>query len=345
MNAFISMLKKYNVPKNLLCRDKVSTLLVNMGNLCNQACVHCHIGASPEGKNIMSRKVIEDILSCLKNNDIQTLDITGGAPELNPDFKYFVKSVGPLVNEIIVRSNLTVLTEKEKEHLPEFFSENKVHVISSLPCYTKENVDKQRGSGVFKKSIRGLNQLNRCGFGKNKELKLDLVYNPLGAYLPGRQHLLEKDYKNKLYKEFGIVFDDLLTITNVPVNKFKETLESNNQADGYYKLLRNNFNPDNVNKVMCKSCLSVGFDGKLYDCDFNLSIGEPIRNDAGEPVKIKNLEVNMLESKEIITGSHCLACTAGSGSSCQGAFDVEESGKGNAQTENSSLGKRSEKQI
>ena len=323
MNAFLSVLEKHEIEKDILKRGRLTTLQVNMGDLCNQSCSHCHIEASPNGKKIISRKVVDDILSFLKVNRIKTLDITGGAPELNPNFDDFVKSARPLVEELIVRSNLTVLFEKGKEHLPEFFRLNKVHLICSLPCYTKENVDRQRGAGVFEKSIKALKLLNEMGFTKRSDLQMDLVYNTLGAYLPGPQDSLEKDYKRALKDNYGIEFNKLLTITNVPIKKFKDYLESNNEYEKYSDVLESSFNPKTIETLMCRTFLSVGHDGKLYDCDFNLALGYAFKDSHGSYLTIDALYLKELGEREIITGEHCLACTAGSGSSCQGALTNE----------------------
>lgn len=323
MNAFLSALEKHDIEKDVLKRGQLTTLQVNMGDLCNQSCSHCHIEASPNGKNIMPKKVIDDILRFLKGNNIKTLDITGGAPELNPNFEYFVESARPLVDELIVRSNLTVLFEKGKDGLPEFFRLNKAHLICSLPCYTKENVDCQRGAGVFEKSIKALKLLNKTGFTKRSDLQLDLVYNALGAYLPAAQDSLEKDYKKALKDNYGIEFNRLLTITNVPIKKFKDYLDANNEYEKYSGVLENNFNPATIKTLMCRTFLSVGFDGRLYDCDFNLALGYALKDSSGSYLTIDKLSVDDLAEREIITGEHCLACTAGSGSSCQGALTNE----------------------
>lgn len=322
MNAFLSVLEKHEIEEDVFTRRRLTTLQVNMGDLCNQSCAHCHIGASPKGKNIMSRKVVDDIAAFLKCNKIKALDITGGAPELNPHFEYFVESARPLVDELIVRSNLTVLFEKGKEHLPEFFRLNKAHLICSLPCYTKESVDRQRGAGVFEKSIRALKLLNETGFTKRKDLELDLVHNSLGPYLPGAQDSLEKDYKKALKGNYGIEFNRLLTITNVPIKRFKDYLESNNEYEKYSHLLENNFNPRTIEALMCRTFLSVGYDGSLYDCDFNLALGYGLKDDRGNHLTIDKLSLKELGEREVITGEHCLACTAGSGSSCHGALSL-----------------------
>jgi len=323
MSAFLNVLEKYNIKRASLKRANLTTLQVNMGDLCNQACTHCHIEASPYGKKIMSRKTADDILAFLKSRKMLTLDITGGAPELNPHFEYFVESARPLVDELIVRSNLTVLFEKGKVKLPDFFRLNRVHLICSLPCYTKENVDRQRGAGVFEKSIKALKLLNEAGFTRRNDLQLDLVYNAQGAYLPGSQVSLEKDYKKALKEDHGIDFNRLLTITNVPIKKFKDYLEANNEYEKYSDVLENNFNPATIETLMCRTFLSIGYDGRLYDCDFNLALGYSLKDALGNELTIDKLRMEDLEKREIITGEHCLACTAGSGSSCQGALTNE----------------------
>jgi len=324
MNAFLGVLESHDINKDALTRGTLTTLQVNMGNLCNQTCVHCHIEASPQGKNMMSKKVVDDVLAFLKKNKIATLDITGGAPELNPHFDYFVTSARGLVKELIVRSNLTVFFEKGKEYLPKFFKSNKVHLICSMPCYTKDNVDGQRGKGVFGKSIRALKLLNDIGFSREADLLLDVVYNPGGAFLPGAQGSLEKDYKKILQEQHGITFNRLLTITNVAIKRFKKHLDANNEYERYSNVLVENFNPLTVQTLMCRSFLSVGYDGRLYDCDFNLAMGFALKGVDGLFLTIDKVKLEDLKGREIITGEHCLACTAGSGSSCQGALMTQK---------------------
>ncbi|PIQ88797.1 MAG: hypothetical protein COV72_05830 [Candidatus Omnitrophica bacterium CG11_big_fil_rev_8_21_14_0_20_42_13] len=327
MNAFLSTMEKYDLDySSLLRRDKLATLQVNMGNLCNQSCLHCHVGASPGGAKIMPRKIVDDVLSFLSRHKIKTLDITGGAPELNPNFDYFVASARPLADEVIVRSNLTVLFEEGKKHLPDFFKKYRVHLICSLPCYLKENIDYQRGEGVFDKSIAALQVLNKAGFALEKGLSLDLVYNPKGAYLPPEQEKLEKDYKHMLRGKYGIEFSRLITITNVPINRFKDYLNLNGEYENYFKLLKESFNPKVLDNIMCRSFLSVGFDGKIYDCDFNQALGLTLKDDTGKQLTIDRLDPASLEGKEIIIDEHCLSCAAGSGSSCQGAIEKSEEG-------------------
>jgi len=320
MNAFLNTLEKHAIKKETLRRYKLTTLQVNLGNLCNQSCRHCHVEASPLGGNIMQLKIIEDTIKFLASNKIKTLDITGGAPEMNPYFDYFVKSARVLVDELIVRSNLTVFFEPGKEYLPGFFKKYKVHLIGSLPCYTEKNVDSQRGPGVFEKSIKALRLLNNAGFSKNTGLILDLVCNPLGAYLPVSQSELENDYKKNLSEYYGIEFNRLITITNVAIKKFKKQLEENNEYEKYSDLLEKNFNPETLPGLMCRCSLSVGFNGYLYDCDFNAALGLLLKGEKKENLTIGSLNPLELEGKEITTGEHCFACTAGYGSSCQGVL-------------------------
>lgn len=303
-----------------LTRTELKVLQVNVGNLCNQSCAHCHVGASPQGKNIMSRKVIDDILNFLSKNWGLTLDITGGAPELNPDFEYFVEKAHPLVKEIIVRSNLTVILEPGKEHLPEFYKKYGVHLICSLPCYTEGNVDAQRGYGVFKKSIEALKRLNQAGYSKGHGLPLDLVYNPGGAFLPPSPKKLEKDYKTRLRDEYGIDFNHLISITNVPIKRFKNFLKSRGEYEKYIDLLKTSFNPNVVDHLMCRTFLSVGYDGRLYDCDFNQVLGWALTDKEGNYLTIDKVSAKEFEGREILLGEHCFSCTAGCGSSCQGAL-------------------------
>src|SRR3989338_2047208 len=326
MNAFFNMLdsRKEAGKASIVKRGKVTTLQVNVGNICNQSCLHCHMDASPAGKNVMPRNVIDDILKCLSQNRGLTLDITGRAPELNPNFDYLVKSARPLVNEIIARSNLTVIFEPGKENLPNFFKENKVHLICSLPCYTKENVDRHRGKGIFEKSLKALRILNEFGYGKNDEMQLDLVHNPIGPNLPLEQHRLEIDYKRNLNEEYGISFNRLITITNVPIGRFNDYLKINGGYEKYRQLLMDNFNADILGNLMCRSLLSIGSDGRLYDCDFNLALGLVSKDEYDSNLTIDAINLSELEGKEIIFGEHCLACAAGSGSSCQGALDLSK---------------------
>lgn len=301
-------------------RGGLATLQVNMGNLCNQDCAHCHVGASPRGTRIMPKKVIDDVLALLAREPGIVLDITGGAPELNPRFEDFVRAADPLAKEIIVRSNLTVFFEPGKEDLPRFLAGNGVYLICSLPCYTKENVEGQRGRGVFEKSINALRVLNTLGYGVDGSLRLDLVYNPGGAFLPMNPDDLERDYKRVLKKDYGIVFNRLITITNVPIKRFRKYLYARGEFDDYFTLLMNSFNPGVVKNLMCRTLLSVGHDGRLFDCDFNQALGMELADSDGDAIMVGDIEIHALEGRRIAVGEHCFACTAGCGSSCQGAL-------------------------
>ncbi len=301
-------------------RKRLETLQVNMGNLCNQRCMHCHVDAGPHGDNIMSREIIDSILEFLASTRDLVLDVTGGAPELNPGFEYFISSARPLTSEIMVRSNLTVFFEPGKEHLPLFLKEQGIHLICSLPCYTQENVDMQRGNGVFRKSIRALRMLNELGFGRDAELQLDLVYNPLGAFLPSPQEELEADYKRVLGGEYRVSFDRLMTITNVPVKRFRKHLDSGGSYDDYMDLLKSSFNSGVLEELMCRTLLSVAYDGTVCDCDFNTALGLPLRNADGSAMTISQVKAEELVGRPVDIDEHCFSCTAGCGSSCQGSL-------------------------
>ena len=307
------------VDKKLARRKNLEILQVNLGNVCNQRCLHCHVNAGPGGDKIMSRRIIDDIIMFLSKTKGLVLDITGGCPELNPNFRYIVETARPLVKTVMVRNNLTVLFEPGMEWLPGFYLDNKVKLVCSMPCYTAENVDKQRGEGVFDKSISALKLLNSLGYGREPGLEIDLVYNPGGACLPGAQNALEKDYHQQLSRH-GIVFNHLITITNAPINRFKTYLEANNTFDEYMKLLMDNFNREVVTDIMCRNLLSIGWDGVLYDCDFNQALGLSLRDKAGKIMEIRGLRLQDIEDKEIVFEDHCYSCTAGAGSSCKCAL-------------------------
>jgi radical SAM/Cys-rich protein len=323
--------EKYNFEKKLEERKlqikplMIETLQVNVTKLCNQACLHCHVDASPKRREAMDLNGIDKCLEILAHHDsIKNLDITGGAPELNPHFDYFVKEARKLGRHVMVRHNLTITfdgdpqTGESKEYLPDFFAENEIEVISSLPYYQEFFTDKQRGKGVFKKSIGSIRLLNDRGFGKeNSSLLLNLVYNPVGAYLPPDQEKLEMEYKKELKEKFNLSFNNLYVITNMPIHRFKEMLERKEIYDDYMSELVNAFNSSAAEGVMCRSMISVGYDGKIYDCDFNqmleLQVGEK------EPMTIYNFDMLKLMNRNIIFDSHCFGCTAGAGSSCGGA--------------------------
>mmetsp|Transcript_28519 Transcript_28519/g.69114 ORF Transcript_28519/g.69114 Transcript_28519/m.69114 type:complete len:446 (+) Transcript_28519:541-1878(+) len=307
----------------VLKRQTPTILQINIGLYCNQACGHCHVESSPlRTEEMMTAETAAQCLELLKNTQsITTLDITGGAPELNENFRYLVKmarSIRPNL-EIIDRCNLTVLQEPGQEDLVEFLKDNKVHIIASLPCYSAENVDQQRGNGVFERSIAALLALNDAGYSSQEsDLRLDLVYNPLGAFLPPPQEKLEVQYKQQLADNFGILFDSLFTITNMPIKRFADFLHRRDELQGYMDLLVRNFNKDTVENLMCLETISVGWDGKIYDCDFNQQLGYAVGVDSihrgGKTVfDLESLD-ELIESR-IRTDNHCFGCTAGMGSS------------------------------
>jgi radical SAM/Cys-rich protein len=304
----------------------IDTLQVNVTLKCNQACLHCHVDASPKRTEQMNKETVDKCLEILKDNpQIKTLDITGGAPELNPHFDYLVLEAKKLGKHVMVRHNLTVIidgdpvTGESKICLPEFYAENEVEVISSLPYYQEYFTDKQRGRGVFQKSVDSLRMLNKLGYGnEHGKLILDLVYNPVGAFLPASQESLEKDFKKELWKNFQIKFNKLYTITNMPIHRFKEQLERQGTYDDYMEKLINAFNPVAAEGVMCRSLLSVSYDGKIYDCDFNQMLDMQIFVE--KPLTVFNFDFQKLVNRDIIFDSHCFGCTAGAGSSCGGAI-------------------------
>ncbi len=306
-----------------LTRTGIDILQVNMGKRCNQACTHCHVEASPAHTEEISQETVERLLVLLRNcPECHTLDITGGAPELCSSFRYLVQEGRALGKEVIVRCNLTVLHEEGQENTAEFYRDNGVRLVCSLPCYEKENVDKQRGRGVFDKSIASLRLLNALGFGTGGELQLDLVYNPGGAFLPPEQSVLEDAYRRELKQRYGISFSSLFTITNMAVNRFRDDLERKGELETYEALLEENYNPDTLDNLMCRSLISVNWQGELFDCDFNQMLCLPAGNTSVSLRDISSL--HELVGRRICTARHCLACTAGVGSSCQGSLVAEE---------------------
>jgi radical SAM/Cys-rich protein len=297
------------------------TLQVNVGKLCNQACHHCHVDAGPRRTAIMTRATAERIIELIASSQcIRTIDITGGAPELNPSFKFLVEQARLSGRSVVVRCNLTVIFESGMGWLAEFYRRNRVALVCSLPCYGPENVDSQRGKGVFSKSIEALRWLNRLGYGRERQL--DLVYNPVGAFLPPPQKELEARYREELGRNFGIEFHRLLTITNMPINRFAHQLHQSGKFSEYMGLLVNHFNSATIDGLMCKTLVSVGWDGRLYDCDFNQMLEMPI-GAAGARARPTIWEIDNLAGlagAPIATGSHCFGCTAGTGSSCGGAL-------------------------
>lgn len=304
-----------------LTPGKVEILQVNLGYMCNQVCKHCHVDAGPDRREIMSQSHLQKCLEILQKHNIPTVDLTGGAPEMNPHFRWFVEEAHRIgVKEIIVRSNLTIILANKKYYdLPEFFKNNKVHVVSSLPFYEKKKTDAQRGEGVFEKSIQALKMLNKVGYGQlTTDLQLDLVYNPVGAFLPGNQAELEMEYKRKLKADYNIDFNQLFTITNLPISRFLDYLLASDNYEDYMEKLVEAFNPAALEGVMCKNTLSIDWDGYIYDCDFNQMLA--LKVDAPKSQHIDNFDLNALSQREIITNQHCYGCTAGAGSSCQGSL-------------------------
>lgn len=288
--------------------------------MCNQVCKHCHVDAGPDRKEIMTRETMEQCLSVLEKSKIKTLDITGGAPEMNPDFRWFVEEAHRIgVSEIIVRSNLTIIVSNPKYHdLPEFFKRNNVRICSSLPFYNASKTDRQRGEGVFKDSIQAIQMLNQVGYGKSDPgLILDLVYNPVGAFLPGDQKQLERDFKKELKEHFNVDFNTLFTITNIPISRFLDFLIESGNYEEYMEKLINAFNPAAVSGVMCRNTISIDWKGFLYDCDFNQMLGLKVNKQNTQ--HLTTFDIEQLEARDIVIGQHCFACTAGAGSSCQGA--------------------------
>ncbi len=316
--SFREKIKQNNL--DYLLPKRLEILQLNLGYMCNQVCSHCHVDAGPDRKEMMSREILEKSIEILKQTSINTLDLTGGAPEMHPEFRWLVENASKeKIDDLIVRSNLTIIMANKKFYnLPDFFASNNVHVISSLPFYKKEKTDRQRGEGVFSKSIDALKMLNKVGYGKEgSSLKLDLVYNPSGAFLPASQEILENDYKEVLFSEFGIEFNNLFTITNLPVSRFLEYLIASENYENYMTTLVNSFNPSTLSNLMCTNTLSVSWDGNLYDCDFNqmldLKVESKVQN-------IKDFDLKLLQNRKISVSQHCYGCTAGSGSSCQGTI-------------------------
>lgn len=294
-------------------------LQVNVGYMCNQVCEHCHVDAGPDRKEIMTRETMLEILNVIKQTGAHTLDLTGGAPEMNPEFRWFVEEASKVgIKDFIVRSNLTIIRANKKYYdLPEFFKKHNIHVVSSMPHWTKGKTDKQRGDGVFDASIKALQELNAVGYGMpNSSLKLDLVYNPSGAFLPGNQATLEKDFKKALLETFDIQFHNLFAITNLPISRFLDYLIASENYEDYMYALVEAYNPSAVNNVMCTNTLSVSWDGFLYDCDFNQMLNLPINSKAKH---ISEYNEELLEGRNIVISQHCYGCTAGAGSSCQGS--------------------------
>ncbi len=319
---------------SMLERSATTVLQVNVGKLCNQACKHCHVEAGPKRTEIMEAPVMRRVIELAAHPAVEMVDLTGGAPEMNPHFRQLVERISALGKTVMVRCNLTITQEPGFAWLPDFYAANRVHLVCSLPCYTPENVDRQRGKGVFDKSITALRQLNRAGYAAGGEgngngngngkpgpdaLRLDLVYNPLGPVLPPDQDTLEADYKRELMEHFGVRFSRLLTLANLPIGRFSRHLKQSGRYETYLELLENSFNAETLPNLMCRNTLSIGWDGNIYDCDFNqmleMTIGAP-----GASILDPEFSLEGLTRTPIRTGRHCLGCTAGAGSSCGGAL-------------------------
>ena len=315
MNAMNCFDEKLAANGLSLRRSRLETLQVNLGRKCNQACRHCHVNAAPWRTEMIDEPTARRIGDWIQRFRPAVVDLTGGAPELSEFFRYLVEIARETGVRVIDRNNLTIIEEKDFGWLPEYLARHEVEVIASLPCYSAENVRRQRGNGVFEKSILALRKLNAVGYGR--KLPLHLVYNPVGPTLPGPQDELARDYREVLGREFGIVFHELFAITNQPIARFAEDLRQQGKWDEYLELLAANFNPATVDGLMCRTTLSVGYRGELYDCDFNQMLDLQLKN--GRPLFLWDVTPDYLENRIIQTGIHCLACTAGSGSSCTGA--------------------------
>jgi radical SAM/Cys-rich protein len=317
MHAVLPLLQVTEFPA--LHRGKLDTLQVNLGYQCNQSCLHCHVNAGPNRKEMMDEEMLELVIQALEARQIGTLDMTGGAPELHHKFRDLVAGAAGLGVHIIDRSNLTILFEDGQDDLAEFLASHKVEVVASLPCYLAENVDRQRGEGVFDKSIAALLQFNALGYGREDSgLKLNLVYNPQGPSLPPDQVALQADYKRELFERYGIVFNQLLVITNMPIQRFGSTLISKGQFNDYMRLLKENFSASNALNVMCRNLVSVDWEGYLYDCDFNQQLGLAMPGESRP--HLRDLLQSDLQGNFVRVADHCYGCTAGQGSSCGGAL-------------------------
>ena len=319
MHATLPLMESRDFPA--IHRQQPETLQVNLGYKCNQSCLHCHVNAGPTRTELMARETIFEVIAYLKDAGIKTLDVTGGAPELNPLFRMLVEAARNIGVRVIDRCNLTILFEPGQQDLAQFLADQQVEVVASLPCYMEDNVDRQRGKGVFGTSIRALQLLNRLGYGQpGSALKLNLVYNPQGPVLPPEQKQLQQDYKQHLRDSYDIVFNELYVITNMPIQRFGSTLVSKGQFEHYMNLLKNAYQPANLDTVMCRTLLSVDWQGYVYDCDFNQMLELPIAWKNRPRTHLRELIGANLEGNPIVVRDHCYGCTAGQGSSCGGAL-------------------------
>jgi len=319
MRAVLPLVRESDFPQ--IRRKRLDTLQVNLGYKCNQSCVHCHVNAGPTRTEMMTRPTVDEVLAFLRASKVRQLDITGGAPELNPNFRYLVSAAREFGVHVMDRCNLTILSQLGQEDLPAYLVHNNVAVVASMPCYLEENVDRQRGKGVFDASISALQLLNRLGYGQpGSALQLSLVYNPQGPVLPPAQAQLEADYRAHLGSRYGIVFNELYVITNMPIQRFGSTLISKGQFEHYMHLLKNAFKPANLDAVMCRNLVSVDWRGYTYDCDFNQMLGLPLAHQGRARTHVRDLLAVDIERNPIMVADHCYGCTAGQGSSCGGAL-------------------------
>jgi radical SAM/Cys-rich protein len=318
MHATLPLLRKTDFPA--VRRKLLDTLQVNLGYKCNQTCQHCHVNAGPNRKEMMALDTVDLILQVIRDRRIATLDLTGGAPEMNPHFRCLVQETRKLGVRVIDRCNLTILSEPGYEDLADFLAQQQVDVVASLPCYSQDNVDKQRGDGVFDRSIAALQKLNALGYGRESSLTLSLVYNPQGPSLPPSQQKLEADYKRELHTHFGVVFNKLYVLANMPIQRFGSMLVSKGQFADYMKLLRENYSVSNLDSVMCRNLISVDWQGFLYDCDFNQMLNLPLRMAGKSRPHLRDLLGREMTGLPITVADHCYGCTAGQGSSCGGAL-------------------------
>jgi radical SAM/Cys-rich protein len=326
MRPTLPLLVKTDFPA--LQRKVLETLQINLGYKCNQTCLHCHVNAGPHRTEMMDEDTVKLVLAVLQTRHIKTVDLTGGAPELNENFRALVQQARQMGARVIDRCNLTILSEPGQEGLAEFLAEQGVEVTASLPCYSPSNVDRQRGDGVFERSIAGLQLLNELGYGQpGSGLTLNLVYNPQGPVLPPAQGPLEADYKRELWQHFGIRFNQLFAITNMPVQRFGSTLVSKGSFEGYMRLLKESYRSENLQTVMCRTLLSVDWQGYLYDCDFNQMLGIPATLGTASRPHLRDLLGANVTGTPIRVADHCYGCTAGQGSSCGGALETEPSGQ------------------
>ena len=315
MHKVYPLIKDTDFPQ--ITRLSLKTLQVNLGYKCNQSCLHCHVNASPKRTEMMNKHTIDEVINFSYQNNVGTVDLTGGAPEMNRYFEYMIKKLREKNIHIIDRCNLTILQEKGMSKMIDFLAEHEVEIVASLPCYKDINVDAQRGKGVFTKSIKALQRLNKKGYGLNKKLMLNLIYNPQGPELPPKQSELELEYKSYLLENYNIIFNKLFTITNMPINRFGSMLVSKKKFHSYMNLLKSTFSKTAKENVMCRNLLSIDYEGYVYDCDFNQMLGIDMSN---KKTHITDIKKDGLVNKIIATGDHCYGCTAGSGSSCGGVI-------------------------